>query len=237
MKNRSQRMAPKQPNHILCRGNNRRRLFSYPRDYLRYLGLLERALRGSPCRLHAFCLMSNHVHLLITPPTARSVSRLMQGVNQRYSQIRNEYNGTTGKLFEQRFESEPVESERHLAYCVLYIDANPHTAGLPGRARYRWSSQAFHAGGPGAEAWSGLITPVHWYSKLGRNHAERTAEYRALFGDYLEGKLDNGFVEKVLIDRMHSMEPQGSLHRPMRPNGSCAREELSKYAEIPGSSK
>jgi putative transposase len=175
--------------------------------------------------------MSNHVHLLITPPTIEAASNMMQRVNQRYAQIRNQKHRGSGKLFEQRFESEPVENERHLAYCVLYINANPYAASMPNMKNYRWSTQSLHCGQQGSDISEGFITHDHWYSALGENPIDRAASYHEIFENYLAGKLDSGFVEQEYAERTTRMEPRRAGWPPRRPDGTSAREAFAKYAK------
>ena len=118
------------PHHVVLRGNNRRRLFSYPRDYDRLLSLLGRQLDEGGTSLHAFCLMTNHVHLLVTPEEEAVLGRFIKGFAQRYAQVRNRQTKASGKLFEERFYSKPIASEQHLALATLYIDVNLSRAGM-----------------------------------------------------------------------------------------------------------
>lgn len=220
-KTRSQRIVPEHPNHLVVRANNRRRLFSYPRERHGYLRLLDRSLEKTGCALHAICLMGNHVHLLLTPPTVEAASSCMKRVNQRYAQMRNATRGGSGKLFEQSFESAPIEDARHLAFAVMYIDANPHRAFMLDPWNYQWSSYAAHAGAPqSAKIPADMLTPDTWYRSLGNTAAERAKEYRRLFAGYVTG---------------HAKPPHGddgtAQHRPakcsrrmLRPDGSSAAE-------------
>lgn len=175
--------------------------------------------------------MGNHVHLLMTPSTVAAASKMMQRVNQRYSQYRNLKYQATGKLFEQRFESEPVESDRHLAFFVLYINANPHAANMPNSHEFRWSSQALHCGGAERYTMRELITYDSWYLGLGATMSERTSEYRKVFANYLLGRSASVYAEQRFIDQALLMEPKSSVHRPTRPDGSRAQEQNAKYAE------
>ena len=145
---RSQVIVAQQPNHIVSRGNNRRRLFSYPRERLCYIRLLFGALAAHSCTIQAICLMVNHIHLLLTPPTVEAASACMKRVNQRFAQIRNSERQGSGKLFEKRFFSAPIKNEKHLALTVMYIEANPYRAALRDSSNYPWSSRAIHSGVP-----------------------------------------------------------------------------------------
>ena len=129
-KSRHQRILPAQPNHAIARGNNRRTLFSYPRERRTFLRILREQVQKTDCALHAICLMTNHIHLLITPPTVEAMSFCMKITLQRHAQRRNTNRGASGKLFEQRFDSEPVTDTRQLAATQMYIEANPIRAGI-----------------------------------------------------------------------------------------------------------
>src|SRR5262249_8675490 len=124
------KIIPGIPHHIIMRGNNRRRLFSYPSDYKRFLWDLERARERAPCDIHSFNLMKNHTHFVITPPDAATLSKMIQLAAQRYAQVRNLRRETTGKLFEERFISIPIETERQLAITLAYVDTNAVRAGV-----------------------------------------------------------------------------------------------------------
>ncbi|MCP4445756.1 MAG: transposase [Myxococcales bacterium] len=219
-------ILPGQPNHFVCRGNNRRRLFSYPKDYRTYIRLLAKAGEDFGCRFHALCLMANHVHTLMTPPSVGAASSLMKRVNQRYAQIRNEQRAGSGKIFEQSFFSEPIVGSRHLAFCVLYIDANPYKANLRNQQSYRWSTLALHSGrGEETTIFSNMVENDSWYEALGSTDVERQAEYCELFSSYLAGEVGDEFA--------HRGEPrqpaQYDGRRPTRPNGSSAAERRRDF--------
>jgi putative transposase len=134
-------VVPDLPVHIIQRGNDRQACFKAERDYLVYLALLRELAEKSRCRLHAYCLMTNHVHLLVTPGSENACAVLMRGVSQRYSQYFNRTYGRTGTLWEGRFRSCLVESAEYVLACHRYIELNPVRAGLtqhPGH--YAWSS-------------------------------------------------------------------------------------------------
>jgi len=123
-------ILPGIPHHVILRGNNRRKLFSYPRDYSHMLHLMGRQIDTNDLALNAFCLMSNHVHLLATPAEETVLARFVKGVAQRYAQIRNRRLQASGKLFEERYYSKAIQSEAHLALATAYIDLNPVRAGI-----------------------------------------------------------------------------------------------------------
>lgn len=205
------------------RGNNRRRLFSYPRERLAYLRVFAKALVRHECKLHGACLMCNHLHALLTPPTVSAASDCMKQTNQRYAQIRNAARRGSGKLFEQSFHSEPIENEHHLSMSVMYIDANPQRAGMRNSWTYPWSTYAFHAGGPSTnQALATMISPDAWYLGLGESASERARAYRAAFSEYLAGG-----VEPKQLARIAELEREVSVpytRRLLRPDGSSAAE-------------
>ena len=168
------------PHHVILRGNNRRRLFSYARDYRYFISLVRRHISTCKVGVHGLCLMANHVHLLITPCEQTALAAFVKKTAQRYAQVRNKRFSSTGKLFEQRYYSKVVTSEQHLAIVTAYIDLNPVRAGIvDDGAGYAWSTFCVHAGlrcrEIGIEA---LWSPTDWYRRLGREPNERASAYR-----------------------------------------------------------
>jgi putative transposase len=158
-------------------------LFSYPCDYRAFLRYLARGLRKHPCEVNALALMTNHVHLLLTPPTAETIPKLIHYAAMRYAQVRNARHRDTGKLFEARFLSFPVLSERQLAIVTAYIELNPVRAcACHDPIDYRWSTYALHVGGE-CDVPRSMWTPSDWFLSLGddcgRRYAEWVAECRA----------------------------------------------------------
>jgi len=169
---------PGVPLHIVHRGHNRDACFRDDDDRDRYLGLLGKHRRETGTAVHAYVLMTNHVHLLVTGEAPDSVSRLMKAVAQFHAQAANRKYGLTGSLWEGRFRSSAIDSERYLFACMRYIEMNPVRAGLVTHpAHYRWSSHNCLAQGE----WSGLVDPHALYLCLGRTSRERQHAYRMLF--------------------------------------------------------
>ena len=140
--------APGFPQHIVQRGNNRQAVFFSNRDPALYLGLLRDCANEHHCRIHAYVLMGNHVHLVVTPDAPGGISRMMQAVNRTYVRHVNEKEGRTGSLWEGRFHSTLIDTDRYLLACQRYIELNPVRAGMvahPGD--YRWSSYRANAQG------------------------------------------------------------------------------------------
>jgi len=162
------------PLHIIQRGNNRSRCFFAAEDYTFYLRHLEQLARRFECRVHAYVLMTNHVHLLLTPGAADAASLVMKHLGQLYVQHVNKTYGRSGTLWEGRFKSNLVQREGYLLTCQRYIELNPVRAGMvrhPGD--YTWSSYRCHAGPAG----SSLIAPNEEYMALGETTDERAAAY------------------------------------------------------------
>jgi putative transposase len=179
MPRRARIIVPGIPVHIVQRGNNRAQCFFSPQDRSFYLHHLGRLLGESSCALHAYCLMTNHVHLLMTPERPDSCSRLMRRLDLLHSQYINRLYKRTGSLWEGRFRSCVVESEAYALRCYRYVEMNPVRAGIvqhPGH--YDWSS--YRANAEGAQ--DALVTPHDEYLRLGRGQRERQDAYRDFLG-------------------------------------------------------
>lgn len=169
---------PGQPLHVIQRGNNRSTIFIADADYRFYLRCLKEASDKENLTVHAFALMRNHVHLLLTPTTESSLPKTMQSIGRRYVQYFNHTYGRTGTLWEGRYKSTLIDSERYLLTCMRYIELNPVRAAMvehPGD--YFWSSYRVNAHGMPDE----LTTPHPLYMSLGRTADERQKAYRELF--------------------------------------------------------
>jgi putative transposase len=140
-------VLPDLPVHIVHRGNNRTACFADQNDYLVYLSLMREAAKKSGCVVHAYCLMGNHVHVLLTPTAAHSCALFMHRVAQRYAHYFNRRLNRTGTLWEGRFRSCVVESGSYVVACNRYIELNPVRAGLVHHpASYPWSSYPVNSG-------------------------------------------------------------------------------------------
>lgn len=171
------------PLHIVQRGINREPCFFAEEDYQCYLHWLEEAARDCGCAIHAYALMTNHVHLLLTPARAGAPARLMQSLGRRYVQYANRQYRRTGSLWEGRYKSSVVQAESYLLACMRYIELNPVRAAMvadPGG--YRWSS--YRANGLGLP--DARLTPHSLYLGLDVEPASRYAAYRALFRPQLD---------------------------------------------------
>ena len=171
------------PWHIIQRGNNRSVCFYAAEDYLKYLDTLHELSLKYGCAIHAYVLMTNHVHLLLTPSKTMSASLLMKHLGQRYVQYINRSYRRSGTLWEGRFRSCLTQSEEYVLACYRYIELNPVRAAMVEKPeQYRWSSHRAN----GAGTVDRLVTPHTEYLKLGRTDNERCRAYLALFKAHLD---------------------------------------------------
>ena len=183
---------PGQPVHLVQRGHNRDACFFADEDFLAYLEWLAEALKKSDCALHAYVLMTNHVHLLLTPTSAEAVPQLVMSLGRRYVQYINRKYKRTGTLWDSRYKSSLVHADDYLLLCQRYIELNPVRAGMVGdSAQYRWSS--YRANGLGqADA---LLSPHAVYLALDADPDVRRSAYRALF----RSELDHEALEDIRL--------------------------------------
>ena len=168
---------PGYPHHIIQRGNNRQPIFVTTQDYQTLLALLAENAVKFGVALHAYVLMSNHFHLLATPQTAEGLPQMMQAVGRRYVRYFNDTQKRSGTLWEGRYKSTVIQSERYLLACMAYIDLNPVRAGMVAQAgQYPWSSHAHYIG----QRIDKLITPHPLYWELGNTPFAREAAYAEL---------------------------------------------------------
>ena len=166
-----------QPHHVIQRGNNRQPIFASSADYQALLGLLEEAAKRFEVALHAYVLMSNHFHLLATPQTADGLPKMMQAVGRSYVRYFNDSQKRSGTLWEGRYKSTLIQTERYLLACMVYIDLNPVRAGMVGAPQdYLWSSHLHYLGARQDR----LITPHSLYWELGNTPFAREAAYADL---------------------------------------------------------
>jgi putative transposase len=176
-------IVPGQPQHVIQRGNNRAATFFTSDDYRYYLDCLAAACERYGGDLHAYVLMTNHVHLLITPQRADSLARILQHLGRRYVRYFNRTHGRTGTLWEGRYKATLIDSARYLLVCYRYIELNPVRAGIVSRPEdYPWSSYRAHSG---AEP-DPLLQDHFIYHALGSTPDERHTAYRALFSTQLD---------------------------------------------------
>ena len=165
--------------HLVQRGTGRAPCFSGAADRAAYLEALGRAAREAACAVHAYVLMANHVHLLVTPGCAGGASLLMRKAAEAYARHLAEAYGHDDAVWDERHDGTPVRPRRYLIACMGYIEMNPVRAGIVRvPAAYGWSSYRANAEG-GEDA---LVTPHPAYVALGRSRRERCAAYRAMIG-------------------------------------------------------
>ncbi|QQR91104.1 MAG: transposase [Myxococcales bacterium] len=196
---RAQQIIAGVPHHVILRGNNRRRLFSYENECRLFVEFLRKAIEKTRIKIHSLGLLPNHVHLLGTPLDAPSLSNCIKDVSQRYARHRNIRRQSHGKLFEERFFSVPIQSDEHLAIVTAYIDLNAVKDGYPEDGLWhRWSTFGIHTGRNSLfrvdpEIW----TPSDWYTSLGTTQANRQSAYESFAREYLEHKKGIGYLQKL----------------------------------------
>lgn len=165
------------PHHVILRGNNRQDIFRTTADYQRMLALLFEHSRAQGVDVHAYVLMSNHVHLLLTPQQDQALPKMMQAVGRSYVQAFNKAHGRTGTLWEGRYRSTLIQTDRYLLACMAYIDLNPVRAQMVAQPEdYAWSSYGYYTG----RRTDRLITPHALYWHLGNTPFAREAAYAEL---------------------------------------------------------
>jgi putative transposase len=190
MPRRARLAIPGIPWHIIQRGNNRTPCFYADEDYRRYLVTLREMADKFGCAVHAYVLMTNHVHLLVTPAGTDGAGLLMKHLGQRYVQYVNRSHGRTGTLWEGRFRSCLAQSEVYVLTCYRYIELNPVRAGMVTHPlNYRWSSYRANAEGH----FDAVITPHPEYLRLGGLASDRLEAYRGLFSAHL----DPAYVDEI----------------------------------------
>ncbi len=190
MPRRPRLSLPNVPLHIIQRGNNRQACFFADENYRCYLQWLAEYANKSGCRVHAYVLMTNHVHLLISIERADAAGALMKALGQRYVQYFNRAYQRSGTLWEGRFRSCLIQEEAYLLACQRYIELNPVRAGMVTHpAEYRWSSYRTNAQGE----MDTLVQAHALYDALGSDAASRQAAYRELF----RAELAPGLVDEI----------------------------------------
>jgi putative transposase len=170
-------VVPGQPHHIIQRGNDRQAIFRDTADYLKFIEWLREASRQFKVAIHAYVLMTNHLHLLASPADAHGLSRMMQWIGRHYVPYFNHKYDRTGTLWQGRFKATVIDSERYLMTCSRYIELNPVRAGMVTAASdYPWSSYQHHIGMKSDP----LVTDHALYWALGNTPFQREAAYREL---------------------------------------------------------
>jgi putative transposase len=168
---------PGYPHHIIQRGNNRQAIFTTAADHQYLLALLDENAKKFAVDVHAYVLMTNHFHLLATPQTDTGLPQMMQAVGRSYVRYFNDLQARTGSLWEGRYRSTLIQTDRYLLACMAYIDLNPVRAGMVADARdYPWSSYGFYVGARSDK----LITPHALFWDLANTPFGREVAYADL---------------------------------------------------------
>ena len=173
------------PQHVIQRGNNREPCFYAEQDYRRYLDDLREVAKKYHCRIHAYVLMTNHVHILVTPMMEYGISQMMQALGRRYVYYINKTYKRTGTLWEGRYKASLIDSDAYLLTCMRYIELNPIRANMvshPGE--YPWSSYAANA----QNVVDTLIDHHPLYTELGPTDEIRKSAYRELFRHHIDNE-------------------------------------------------
>lgn len=219
---------PGVPQHITHRGVNRGATFIDDEDFAAYLQALERVSGEQGISIHGYVLMTNHVHLLVSAEVAGAVSRMMQALGRRYVRAFNKCYGRTGTLWEGRYKSCLVDSDRYLLACLRYIELNPVRAAMVAQPwDYRWSSVHGHLR-LRADA---RLTPHAGYLALGRDASERETAYRRVLMEALSGEVlaeirSHMQQERALGSPAFRSMVEKALNRPVevRPQGRPRRD-------------
>ena len=226
-------VIPGQPQHIIQRGNNREPIFFSDEDYQFYKEKLLDCSKKHDCEIHAYVMMTNHVHLLVTPHTENGLSKLMQSLGRYYVQYINYYYERTGTLWEGRYKATLIDSNAYMLTCMRYIELNPVRAGMVDRpGDYPWSSYAYNAQGKADE----LVTPHVLYNHLGSTDTERRKAYRQLFRSSLNEVTINDIREAtnkawVLGNDRFKKKVEKHLERRVTPKTRGGDRKSKEYHE------
>ena len=226
-------VLPGQPQHVIQRGNNRDVIFVSDEDYKFYLEKLAAACERFDCKLHAYVLMTNHVHLLMTPEREDGTSKVMQSVGRYYVQYFNHQYKRTGTLWEGRYKATLLDSESYLLTCSRYIELNPVRAGMVEYpSDYPWSSYGCNATGEANR----LVSAHELYLALGANQQERCEIYRGLFNSHIEAReldeIRNATNKSWVLGTSRFKERiEAMTARQAKPKGRGGDRKSKKYRE------
>jgi putative transposase len=183
------------PHHIILRGNNRQDIFMDSADFQRMLALLQANAQEQQVQIHAYVLMSNHLHLLLTPLQNDSLPKMMQAVGRSYVLYFNKRHGRSGTLWEGRYRSSLIQTERYFLACMAYIDLNPVRAGMVAQAAdYPWASHGHYIGRQN-EAW---LSPHPLYWEMGNTPFAREAAYSVMIQSGIDLKQQHALTSSAL---------------------------------------
>jgi len=179
-------LVPNCPHHIVQRGHNRKAVFLADQDYQYYLENLKEWKQELGVKLYAWCLMTNHIHIIAEPPNdAMTLSTLMKRVNGRQSAYVNKLEGRSGSLWEGRYKASPIQKDEYLLACVRYVELNPIKAKMVASLKdYPWSSYLERAGVKGRE----LLDLDSCYQSLGHTTKSRLTKYIGYLGESIESE-------------------------------------------------
>jgi putative transposase len=200
-------VIPNQPLHIMHRGNNRQAIFESEEDMVRIKEDIKLSLLNSNCFLHAYVIMTNHLHLLVTPADKGQLTKFMQSMANRYVRYFNAKHQRTGTLWEGRYKSCLVDSDQYLFSLYKYIEMNPIRAGMVKNiVDYKWSSYRHNALGQ----MDSLVAEHPLYKDLGENVEQRSENYRKIFSDLNSTEKETQITEATMrgevygSDKFHS---------------------------------
>lgn len=228
---------PDVPVHVVQRGHSREPVFFEDDDYSAYLHWLQQGAERYGVIIHAYVLMTNHIHILASPHDKDGITRMMQYVGRHYVPYINHTYGTSGSLWEGRYKASLIDDDEYLLTCMRYIELNPVRAEIvrsPGQ--YRWSS--YRCNGQGKV--DKLVTPHSIYKMLGKTHTDCLEAYKALFKAHLEeGVLDtirsawqtgtplgNDYFRQKIEAKLKCKVGQARRGRPVKPKGEISIKGL-----------
>ncbi len=221
------------PQHIIQRGNNRQICFACEQDMYSYIGWLKDYAKKYRVDIHAWVLMTNHVHILCTPNIVDGVSKMMQDLGRQYVRYFNYSYNRTGTLWEGRFKSCLVQAEEYLLELYRYIELNPFRANMvKDPAKYPWSSYQINALGKQSD----LCTPYPIYLNLGQDEEDRRSKYRDLFKTQMDEQLIDDIRQTVkkgmaLGNERFKLEIEQLTVRSMKPT-KTGRSRENAHSEI-----
>jgi putative transposase len=214
-------VLPAFPHHVVQRGHNRQVVFAANSDYERYLATLAEFKEVFRVKVYAWCLMTNHVHLLVEPSTATGLGMLMKRVSARQTRYRNHIERRSGTLWQGRYKSSLVQTDAYLLACCRYIEVNPVRAGMVAAAQdYPWSSCRARLG----YAKPSILDLDPCYEALAADEPTRRERYR----EFLQGSvpeaewpLIRAAVQRGQLtgDDAFSRRVSATLHRRMESRG------------------
>jgi putative transposase len=207
-------IVPHQPHHVIQTGANSQDVFLDTADYQAFLGWLRSAARTYKVAVHAYCLMPNHLHLLLTPSDETGLGQMMQWIGRYYVPYFNQKYSRSGTLWNGRYKTSLIDADAYFMLCSRYIELNPVRNGLVSRAEdYPWSSYCHHAGiRP-----DGLVTDHAKVWELGNTPFQREAAYTALAESPLTAE-EITLINKTLLKGwpLGSAQFQSALQHKMK---------------------